>query len=155
MTTQPATQPQPLAEHLIRQLYGLGHVRRELAKASTQAATPCFGALASLYRLGPSRVSAVANALQVDLSVASRQVAHLVEVGHVDRLKDPDDGRAHLLQLTDAGLEALGAAHREMVAVLAEALGDWQPEEVAALSAGLERLAHSFDPSRTTQEIAR
>lgn len=155
MSQASITPPLAPADQLIRQLYGLGHVRRELAKASTRASTPCFSALAALHRSGPTRVSELATALQVDLSVASRQVAHLVEVGHVDRLKDPDDGRAQLLRLTQAGTDALAAAHHEMVAVLTDALVDWDPAEVEALSAGLERLAHSFNPSPASQEIVR
>src|ERR1700755_3345303 len=56
---------------------------------------------------GPCRPGQVAEKLCLDRSVISRQVAALVDAGLVDRASDPDDGRAELVSLTDAGRERL------------------------------------------------
>lgn len=162
-TTTPPTNsataaPATGVEHLIRQLYGLGAVRRELGKAAhRELASQGFTALVAIHRGGACRVSDIAAALQVDLSVASRQIAALVEAGHLDRQPDPADGRAHLLHLTDAGIAAIARAHGEMLAVLGDALADWSPADIETLALGLGRLTASFTtlPAAAEQEIAR
>lgn len=149
------------AGQLARQLYGLGAVRRELGKAAgRELVSHGFTALLLIRQRGACRVSDVATDLQVDLSVASRQIAALVAAGQLERRQDPVDGRAHLLHLTDEGLAALRRAHLQMVGVLDDALSDWDPAEVEALADGLGRLTAAFaapDPSgapRTTPEEA-
>lgn len=132
-------------EHLILQLYGLGSVRRELSKAAHhELASQGFSALVAIRRRGACRVSDIATDLQVDLSVASRQIAALVGAGHVDRRPDPADGRASLLHLTEAGLAAIRAAHLRMIGVLSDALSDWSDDEVETLATSLQRLTQTF-----------
>jgi DNA-binding MarR family transcriptional regulator len=53
--------------------------------------------LAALSNGGPRRVTAVAEAVHLDVSTVSRQVADLIKAGWVERQHDPDDGRAYLL----------------------------------------------------------
>ena len=79
-----------------------------------------IAALSAVRRLGPVRVSAVADDLHMDISVASRQLAALEERGLVERTTDPGDARSRLLAVTPAGLEALGEAHDRMLEVFVE-----------------------------------
>ena len=73
-------------QQLVRQLYGLGLVQREIDRhALAQLGSQGFAALAIVGLHGPLRVSDVAARLHVDLSVASRQVAALDRAGHVTR----------------------------------------------------------------------
>ncbi len=145
--------PADPVEQLIRQLYGLGAVRRELGRAAQrELETQGFAALGAIRRRGACRVSDIATDLQVDLSVASRQIAALVSAGHVERRPDPADGRAHLLHLTDDGAAAIGRAHRQMIAVLGDALASWDPADVETLTHGLERLSQSFTLPLPEQE---
>lgn len=102
-------------------------------------------ALAALYRLGPTRVSEIANHLAVDMSVASRQIQVLQRTGYVERRPDPEDGRAQLLSLSESGLEALRESHQRMIEVATCALADWNASEVTELVGGLERLRVDFD----------
>jgi DNA-binding MarR family transcriptional regulator len=148
--------PDDTVQHLIRQIYGFGAVRRALGKAAhREIASQGFTALGAIYRTGPCRVSDIATALQVDLSVASRQIAALVSAGHVERRPDPEDGRAHLLHLTDAGRGALSRAHEGMVDVLAGALAEWSRSDVETLASGLERLVDAFtEPTSPDQEVS-
>jgi DNA-binding MarR family transcriptional regulator len=132
-------------ENLVRQLYGLGAVQRELSRhALAQLGGQGFRALAVVAVEGPQRVSAIAQRLGVDLSVASRQVAALVAEGYAERRRDPDDGRAQIVELTPKGRRALRDSHRRMVAAFAEVLAPWSPDDVTALAAGLERLREDF-----------
>jgi DNA-binding MarR family transcriptional regulator len=132
-------------EDLVKQLYGLGMVRREIGRhALTELGSQGFSALAAIHAAGSLRVSQVAAELQVDLSVASRQVAALTASGYVERRAEARDRRAQRLVLTEAGSTALREAHRRMVAAFATVLGDWAPEDLARLTADLERLRSDF-----------
>lgn len=144
-TTAAGTPPQTPSEHLVRQLYSLSAVRRELVRAANrEMASHGFAALVTLHRGQAARVSEIATALQIDLSVASRQIAALVSAGYVERKADPDDGRAQLLHLTDAGRAVIVQAHRHMVDLLDETLVDWDADKISALANGLEELITSF-----------
>ena len=88
----------PSIEALVRQLYGLGMVRRQIARhALAELGTQGFTALAVVQLHGPLRVSEVAQPLGIDLSVASRQIALLTAEGYVTRkLERPRDDFARL-----------------------------------------------------------
>src|SRR4051812_49703927 len=103
-------------EQLVRELYGLGAVRRELSRlALAELGTQGFNALAVVHVYGPMRISDAAHKLSVDLSVASRQINALVKAGYLDREPDPDDRRAQLVRTSDAGKKVLEESHRRMV----------------------------------------
>ena len=60
--------------------------------------------LVHLAKDGARRAGALAEAVHSDPSTVSRQVAHLVQLGLVERVADPADGRATLLVATDLSL---------------------------------------------------
>ena len=61
---------------------------------------------------GTCRLTTLADVMRVELSVMSRQANVLAEAGAIGRERDPDDGRAWLICVTDAGLETLEAVER-------------------------------------------
>jgi DNA-binding MarR family transcriptional regulator len=135
----------PPIEALVRQLYGLGMVRRDIERhALAELGTQGFTALAVLQVHGPLRVSEVARHLGVDLSVASRQIASLAAEGFVERREDDRDRRAQLVAVTRAGRKVLRESHRRMVAAFTRVLETWSDEDVNALTGGLERLREDF-----------
>jgi DNA-binding MarR family transcriptional regulator len=137
-------------ESLVKELYGLGTVRRELARhALAELGSQGFTALVAVQLHGPIRVSEVAGRLGVDLSVASRQVSALAKAGYVVGEADDEDGRALLLTTTDAGRRALQESHRRMVHVFSGALEGWSESDVMALSDGLARLRTDFEAAST------
>lgn len=143
------------AEELVIALYRLGLVQRSMARdALAELGSQGFTALAVIHRCGPVRVSAVAEQLSVDLSVASRQAAALVLAGYVVREPDPDDGRATRLRATEAGTRVLRESHRHMVATATAALGGWDEREIASLAAQLERLREDFAAALSTSQEA-
>lgn len=146
---EPASPTAPLApaDELVRQLYGLGALRRQLARtAADELGSVGFIALAAVWRLGPARVSDIAADLHIDLSVASRQLASLASAGYVARTQDPDDKRAQLVELTPTGREVLRGTHERMVAQLHHALEGWGDSEVSALAGAIARLIDGFQP---------
>lgn len=145
----------PPSEDLVIALYRLGLVQRSIARhAVAELGSQGFTALAVVQRDAPVRVSEVAEKLSVDLSVASRQVAALVLAGYVQRERDPEDGRAHILSPTEAGTRVLTDSHRRMVATATDALAGWSDAEIAGLAEQLERLREDFAAVATRQERA-
>jgi DNA-binding MarR family transcriptional regulator len=148
--------PEPV-EDLVIALYRLSRVQRAIAReALAELGGQGFAALAVVHREGPVRVSAVAEQLSVDLSVASRQVAALTLAGYVVREPDPDDRRATRINLTPEGTRVLRDSHRRMVAITATALQEWSAEDVTSLAGQLERLREDFAEvaSQTQKEVA-
>jgi DNA-binding MarR family transcriptional regulator len=138
--------PRTEIETLVRELYGLGRVRREIGRhALAELGTQGFTALAAIYRDGPMSISDVAARLAVDMSVASRQISALIDAGYVDRSPNPDDARGRLVETTDAGDAVLKESHRRMVHAFADVLEGWSSEDVVALSDALTRLSADFE----------
>ncbi|MGN6238268.1 MAG: MarR family transcriptional regulator, partial [Cellulosimicrobium cellulans] len=106
-TADPELAPDPSpAAGLIRALDELARAQRESAvRIARDLDIPrsSFGLLRMLQRCGPVQLGDVAAKLRVDLSVASRQVSHLVDEGLVRRTVDDDDRRARTVELTDTG----------------------------------------------------
>jgi DNA-binding MarR family transcriptional regulator len=139
------SEPHSPIEGLVRQLYGLGMVQRDIGRhAMAELGTQGFTALAVLQVHGPQRVSEVAQRLGVDLSVASRQIGALAAEGYVERREDDRDRRAQMVAVTRAGRRVLRESHRRMVAAFTRVLESWSDEDVDALTGGLERLRHDF-----------
>lgn len=91
------------------------------------------------------RLTELAETLDVDLSVVSRQVRQLEARGLVLRVADPDDRRAATLSLTAAGKETLAeyrASQRQRIATL---LDGWSRTDRAALATLLTRLANELE----------
>src|SRR5688500_17905747 len=56
---------------------------------------------------GAMRLSALAEALELDASTVSRHVKQLEDRGFLGRTSDPEDGRASRIEVTAAGRDAL------------------------------------------------
>ena len=134
-----------VVEDLIRSLYRLGIVHREMARhALAELGSQGFTALAVIAKYGPLRIGDVAERLSIDLSVASRQVAALESSGYIVREPDEHDRRARRVSATGTGTRVLKESHRRMVEAFSTAMADWEDDEVAALSRGLDRLREDF-----------
>jgi DNA-binding MarR family transcriptional regulator len=149
----------PDVEELVKALYGLGRVRREISRhALAELGTQGFNALAIVHKNGPMRVSDVAHRLGVDVSVASRQLSALIDGGYAEREPSSEDGRAWLVKTTGDGHRVLKESHRRMVHAFGELLGDWSADDVDALSSALNRLSDDFSRESAPterEEVAR
>jgi DNA-binding MarR family transcriptional regulator len=100
-----------------------------------------------LERRGTMQVGDIAEVLHVDISVASRQVSHLVAEGYVERAVDDEDRRVRTLRLTPAG-EALAAEMRAgLDRRMAEIFAGWSPDDVTACAGTLDRLTSTLQTS--------
>jgi DNA-binding MarR family transcriptional regulator len=86
--------------------------------------------LAHVAAQGPMRASTVADLFTIDKGAISRQVTHLIELGLVEKSRDPDDGRAWLLQATPDARERLTSVAEARRRYLAERLTGWEDEDL-------------------------
>ena len=114
-----------------------GRLASELHRGLDGAA---YGLLVLLDDAGPLRASDVVVRLGLDKSTVSRQVASLVDAGLVDRVADPDDGRAQVLSTSPEGHRRLSEIRDARRARWEADLADWATDDVAALGALLGRL---------------
>ncbi len=113
---------------------------------STPAAL--VGPLIQIDRTGPGvmdgsgcHLKDLAARLALDPSTVSRGVASLVSLGLVERRSDPADRRAAFLAVTPAGQQRLAEIRASFSDVFADALGAWDPDDIAAFSTALRRFA--------------
>ena len=95
-----------------------------------------------LYALAgePQRISQVAARTFSDVSTVSRKVSVLAGHGLIEKVTDPDDGRAQLVTLSPAGRDLLEVLNRQRAELFAGFLNGWDPGEVAAFTGYVERL---------------
>jgi DNA-binding MarR family transcriptional regulator len=121
----------------------LGKVGRQL-RAAWRGDPAAIGVLYELSRIGPARLSALANALALDISTTSRHVRTLEADDLIERQADEADGRATLLHVTDGGKEFLTDAIAERSAVLRAATASWSEDDLTELHTYLKRLAEDI-----------
>ncbi|SNX56148.1 MarR family transcriptional regulator [Streptomyces sp. TLI_55] len=107
----------------------------------------------------PLRPGELANRLGVEASHVTRTVQQLQKSGHVTRVPDPDDRRAHRIELTGAGRQAVARVRAAGARGMMLALADWSPEELGQLATLFHRMVDDFlayaveeepDPAGTT-----
>ena len=109
-----------------------------------------LSALATIEEFGPIRLSDLAGHECVCASVATRVVATLEELGHVERIADTTDRRACLVDLTDAGRSVLQDLWGERTAGLSSRIERLSTADVRLLNGALgvlEALVRDHDPS--------
>jgi DNA-binding MarR family transcriptional regulator len=104
---------------------------------------PCSPAQASVFRHVDergARIGELAQRNRISAQAFGQHVAHLERLGYVERVADPDDGRAKIVRLTARG------SQRKQVALdaMADIERDWQRRvgatRMAELRAALESL---------------
>ncbi len=153
---------------LVAAIEQMARAQRETGAWLSRAVGCGRGGLAVLRALerGPHQVGDLADALRVDVSVASRQVAALVDAGLVVRGVTTEDRRVRTLAITDAG-RAVAARHAATAQDLAARIfADWSDDDVAAAATQFRRVADAVvrhqrlhpattpDPSSPEREIA-
>jgi DNA-binding MarR family transcriptional regulator len=93
-----------------------------------------------------SRLTDLAESAQVTKQTASLLVAALERDGIVERVPDPDDGRARLIRFTDRGRAASQRAMEVVMGVEREWTEHLGPELAGQLREALLRLREVTDP---------
>ncbi|MCU1594512.1 MAG: hypothetical protein JWO12_1904 [Frankiales bacterium] len=115
---------------------------------------PAYQALWRIVEDGPLRPTTLAALIGVDLSVVSRQVKALEDVGFVTRSPDPADARAALVRATESGLDAFEQTRLQRTEVLDEVLAAWPAEDRANLVRLLTRFNHEIEAAIANRQAA-
>lgn len=91
------------------------------------------------------RGSELADVAGVHKSTISRGLATLERLGLADRVPDPTDGRARLVTLSEDASHRLEAVRARRHAEVAQALADWDTQDLEAFAHLLQRLNEAFD----------
>jgi DNA-binding MarR family transcriptional regulator len=157
--------PAEAAEELGIALVRLGVVIRSLYTAHPLSRS-ASATLATLDRLGPRRMTALAAREGVTKPAMTKLIGRLEEAGLVRRGPDPGDGRVVQVSITDEGGALMARRRAERAQQLAALLGRLEPEHRSILAASvpaMNALADSFAEGRPppalplslTQSIAR
>ena len=109
---------------LVRRIRRVIAERARLVHPDLQPAS--YLMLSHVAENGPMRASSVAEVFTIDKGAISRQVTHLIELGLVEKSRDPEDGRAWLLSATPDATQRLRTVAEQRRTYLAERLDGWE-----------------------------
>ncbi|MDR1768004.1 MAG: MarR family transcriptional regulator [Propionibacteriaceae bacterium] len=112
-----------------------------------------YSILVRLMDTGTRRLTALAGEIGLELSAASRQANALWDAGAISRDRDPEDGRAFLLTITDAGREAVEAVRRKQRAWLNKILDGYTSDDMAVAAAILARVVEGWRKSAAAAAV--
>lgn len=133
----------------------IGKLSRRLRPAPAAIAaglTPTqISLLLNVARQGPIRLSDLAAAEAINPTQLSRSVAHLVDIGALQRASDQGDRRAAWVKPTAAGRRLAEKIRRERTDALNVALADLAPEERRRIEQAVPALEHLAEILKTEQ----
>jgi DNA-binding MarR family transcriptional regulator len=136
-----------LSHELVRLMKLFQSLRQHAPRLHPGVDTASYPILFNLHD-GPRRVSDLAGCVHSDVSTVSRQVTGLVTHGLVEKVPDPQDGRAQMLSLTTVGTDLLERLKDPRGEWFRSVLADWSEDEARAFIGSLERLMSGFEQSR-------
>ena len=114
--------------------------------------------LTQLRQQGACRLTVLASSLNLELSVASRQVNALAEAAAVTRDRDPDDKRAWVIAIADGGRDTLRAIEEGRRCWFDATLAGFSLRQRATAARVIEAVnaewAKNLHPSKTVPSLA-
>ena len=114
--------------------------RRLRQEAGTDLGPSQVAALATIERHGPLSPSELAERERIKRPTATRIVRHLENAALVERVRDPEDGRASILTVTGEGRALLRRLRERKTAYLAKRLSAVDAEDRRTLERAAELL---------------
>ena len=113
--------------------------RRSSGQQSRRLERSGYTVLSRLVAQGPMSLSALSEALGLDVSTLNRQTAAMVKAGHLERVPDRDGGMARKFQVTASGRADLEADRRANADAIGRVVAGWDAEELDTFVALLRR----------------
>jgi DNA-binding MarR family transcriptional regulator len=114
--------------------------RRLRQEAGTDLGPSQVAALATIERHGPLSPSELAERERIKRPTATRILGHLEDAGLVERIRDPEDGRASILSVTPEARAHLRRLRARKTAYLAKRLDGLDSEDRRTLERAAELL---------------
>jgi DNA-binding MarR family transcriptional regulator len=133
-------------EAVVRLTMVLG--RRFRARSDSDSVDPAQASI--LYTLkchGAMRLGDLAETMRLDASTVSRHVQQLGERGFIERDPDPEDGRARIIAVSEAGRSALKHTFDQRRAVITNAMTGWSDADRNRLCDDIVRLTTALGES--------
>jgi DNA-binding MarR family transcriptional regulator len=127
------------------------HMEQRILAAVVDAGHPITLAQARIFQRidhPGSRLTSLAESAQLTKQAAGFLVDQLERSGYVERVQDPQDGRARLIRITRRGYDAIAVASAEQATIEAEWARHLGPQASEELRQALERLREITDPFR-------
>lgn len=137
--THPQSPQPPAVDQATETLDALLTAWRRLVPDATLSRTAAY-TLGALYRLGPTRLTALAAHEAVTQPAMTGLIRRLEGAGLVTREDDPADGRAVLVGLTAQGRARVESRRRRYASVIEEMLHDLETADLQDLEAALPAL---------------
>lgn len=103
-----------------------------------------MNALAAIHRLGPVRLTALSDHVDLEPSRMSKEVTRLVDAALVTQTPDPSDRRATLLVCTEEGVDAISRYRATVEEILADLLVTFTDDDLGVMASLLHRLADAL-----------
>lgn len=101
--------------------------------------------LSYLITNGPSRLSELAEQLQVDPAIITRQSHALLDSGFVNRKVNPADARGSLLEITEDGV-SISKQHSDFrTGFFQKVFKEWSQEEINQFNSFMERFTKALN----------
>jgi DNA-binding MarR family transcriptional regulator len=126
-------------------MYASRLVRAVSRRTSRDVPAASLRLLSQVDELGPTGISQLAAADRCSQPTMSSGVQNLADKGWVVKLPNPADARSCLVQITDAGLAALGDTRRKNAEVVAERLHADPRHDVDDLRRAVDLLQHLLE----------
>lgn len=126
-----------------QQIDDAAHILREFVLTmlrtapQTALSRTAAGTLSVLDRLGPQRITTLAECESITQPAMTGLVQRLESAGLVVRQPDPADGRATLIAISTAGRSTLLERRRKHDDVIAASIADLEPGQLSLLLAAL------------------
>lgn len=119
--------------------------RRLIAEARLDLEISACWTLGRLGQLGPSRLTDVASSSGVDASSITHRVQALERAGYIERMADPEDGRAWVIGLSPEGKLALARLRATRATLIERLLAGWDDTERLTFSLALDRFRQAME----------
>jgi DNA-binding MarR family transcriptional regulator len=124
----------------------IGRLHRRFSRRAVGGLTPSqLSVLVTVEQHGPLRLGDLATREVITPPTVTRLVASLQDRSLVNRVTDPEDGRAALIEMSESGAELLEEIRRERTAFIAQRLGRLDPDERAHVAGAVSLLEQLID----------
>ena len=139
---------------LLRSLGGRAGVAQVAERSGSDLPAASIVLLEHLEAAGVQRVSRIAKYQKIGVPALTPRIKDLEAAGVIRRDVDPVDARASLISLTDSGRATLARIREARCGILAEALQDMNPQDMATAADALTRIATAVERSQAERSLS-